>query len=361
MGEDESGSFGLAFDGDCVVVDLRNYRFPDRCLITGEPAEGDHRPMDFYTFKLLLSELETALDVKDAVNSKWSIGPLSILSIGMRTPLMVPHQKRSSVPGLCLLNAGIVTSILGAAMVIVGNIVWQWPLLSISIPLLVGAAMVVTGVRLLIRLHEPLSIRRFLDGYVWLGGVHPSLRDALPPWQESASARAHRRRLLRNQLGLGGLVLAVGLLYSAFQYKNVSDGIASGRWPATQGKITSSVLTARTSGGGKAGPRRTEFEVQVVYSYTVAGIGYSGSRMQFGRAPGFPDRQLAKIHQERYYSAGKAVSVYYSEGNPADCTLAPATTGEMLTLIAPMVVALVFGASCLIVGVNTLRWERRFN
>jgi len=354
MSEDESGSFGLACDGNCVVVDLRNYRFQNRCLITDEPVEGDHLPMHFFTCEPL-SQPATVGDVKSAIESKWNIGPLCVVNIAVRAPQKVPHPERSSVPGHCLLVMGVVTSILGVVMAFVGLIVWQWPALIIFIPLLVGATLVVAGVRLLIKLHRPLSIERFQDGFVWLGGVHPGIRDALPPWQDSVAAIALRSRMARRRPGLGGVVLIIGLLYAAFQYENIFEAIDSRSWPSTQGMITTSEIVTRSSFAGRNGPRRTEFEIQVEYSFAAARIGYSGSRIGFHRPSGFRDRETATRRKESAYGVGNPVTVYYSARDPARCTLAPATEGEILTLVAPMAFTLVFAACYFIAGVSTLR------
>jgi hypothetical protein len=355
MSAAESEALGLARDGDRVVIDLRNYRFPSRCLITDEPVEGDHLPLAFYSWGLLLLRSEIADEVKDAVRSEWGIGPLRVMNLAIRTPLKGIHRKRSSVPGFCLLASGIAIFSLGAILAVVGFIAWQWPAFIISIPLVVGAVLCLAGVRLLTRQHSPLSIRRFRDGFVWLGGVHPGIRDMLPAWQNSAAAIAHQSRMARSRLALGGVLLTIGLVYTFFQYENARDAVSSPRWPSIVGTVTSSEVTTRTVGGARNGPRRTEFEVQVNYSFSVGGVGYSGSRIGFHRPPGFISRESAKGYQQQYYRVGNPITVCYSAEDPSRCTLTRAPISEILTLTVPMAAALVLGSGFFIAGAISLR------
>lgn len=346
MSENGSESSGLACHRDCVVVNIRSYRFPNRCLITDDTFDGDHPEVDFYTWDLPLSE--TAEDVKEFVKSEWTLGPVRLRRILIRAPLKAQYQNRSKTLAWLLMITGTVILSAGVIMAVVGFLAWQWPWIVIPIPLVIGAATIAIGVRVLMRYRKPLSIRRFVNGYLWIRGVHSRIRDALPPWQDSAEFTAHQRRLARGRLGLGAVALIVGLLYAAVQYQNLLDAIGSSRWQSVQGTITSSEVHSVTSGDGRSRPRRTEYEIEVSYSFRVAGLAYTGTRMGFSGSSRFSDSHSATRHKQTHFNAGTPVTVYYDADAPARCALRPATPGQALQLAMPMILALVIAAGCFI-------------
>ncbi len=80
-------------------------------------------------------------------------------------------------------------------------------------------------------------------------------------------------------------------------------------WPQTTGRVTQSDFD--TSDG---------IELYVIYEYTVNGVGYSSTRVQFGTPTTYLRKSSADAALSRY-PVNSQLTVYYDPENPADAVL----------------------------------------
>ncbi len=67
MEDKEIESLGLYHDGTQIVINLQNYRLPNRCLVSGEGLEAEHVPVIFYTWGI--AEISYTFQVAGTVYS----------------------------------------------------------------------------------------------------------------------------------------------------------------------------------------------------------------------------------------------------------------------------------------------------
>ncbi len=235
MEDNEIESLGLYQDGTQIVINLQNYRLPNRCLISGEGLEAEHVPVIFYTWGIASGTVEAP--AKDAVKSTWWLGPVQLTGIALRMAMSKAVPSRSSLPGVFLLAGGMLLSIVGTVVSFVGRIMWQWPWALVALTLAFGSIFAFTGVSLLVRKNRPLQVRKLAYGYAWLAGVHPTLREALPSWQNSPAASGYRRRHALRRLGMGQLAMVIGVIIFASQFQPIVDSISSRSWQSAQGQF----------------------------------------------------------------------------------------------------------------------------
>jgi hypothetical protein len=358
MNLDPTDDGGLACDGNRVVINLRKYRFPDRCLITGEPVEGEQPPVLVHTWSLFSQQPDAKDCFHDVIRSSWNLGPLHVDCVALCLPLLARFRNRSSGPAVLFVVLGAAVAVVGLILAVIGAIAWQWPILVAVVPVIVGLGMVAASVRALTRRQAPLSIQRMFDGHVWLNGVHPGVRDALPTWRNSVAEIAHRKRVIRGSLGFGVVALIVGAIQFFIWGQELADALASRDWLSTEGTISSSQVVAHESGGNRGMSRREEYEVHASYSFRVQGATYSGNRISFGASPKSRLRRNAENLRKRYYGAGQAVKVYFHASDPSRCSLSPATANETLGIAAFPSLAVAVGAGSLLYCAS-IAWRAR--
>jgi len=106
---------------------------------------------------------------------------------------------------------------------------------------------------------------------------------------------------------LSSAIIGVGLLGYGLHLR--SKLRACQGWPEATGMVTQSAVEVDDG-----------YEVRVVYEYSVNGVGYSGSRIQFGSQTSYLRKGRAEAAVSRY-PVNSHVTVYYDPENPAEAVL----------------------------------------
>lgn len=135
------------------------------------------------------------------------------------------------------------------------------------------------------------------------------------------------RWLLQSSTGLWILAVAcalIGLRFSIWGFHFLSKGWSSKRWPATEGKILTSILHEVGSGRGMS------YKAEIVYAYQVDGREHTATKIFWG------DKSFlttSESHlQERLtddYREGQSVQIYYNPGRPEEAVLEPGAKFRM--------------------------------
>ena len=142
------------------------------------------------------------------------------------------------------------------------------------------------------------------------------------------------------QTGINVTCIAAGAL--AYHLWCAVRGRAAGRWPTARGTVlSSSIEVTRGARGG------TNIDAYVSYSYDVAGIAYTGTRINFGPwgRTAFSTSALkdeAAVARE-HYQPGKSVDVRYDPRKPSRAVLEPGTTAQTWLWVFAEVAALLVG------------------
>jgi Protein of unknown function (DUF3592) len=86
----------------------------------------------------------------------------------------------------------------------------------------------------------------------------------------------------------------------------------AGGWPTTEGQLTKVELKETRDDG-------TTYQVEVQYTYSVAGNAYSGDRLAFGYSGSSERETHLQIYEK--LKAAKTVTVRYDPGDPSVSTL----------------------------------------
>ena len=105
----------------------------------------------------------------------------------------------------------------------------------------------------------------------------------------------------------GVLFLVLGAIFFAWYIHSNIKGKQALSWPTTKGLITSSKIETASSEIG-AMP-------DVIYSYTVEGIKYTGRNISFTKGHTKPKKVIMQ------YPEGSEVNVYYNPSKPEDSVL----------------------------------------
>ena len=119
-------------------------------------------------------------------------------------------------------------------------------------------------------------------------------------------------------------------------------------WPTTDGTVTKTELKENSDGEG------TSYQVQVEYSYAVAGNNYHGSRLAFGYAGSSGREAHAEIHEK--LKAAKSVTVRYDPADPASSVL---SFGVHRSIQLMIIFAITWLAFCF--GFTVLVWLTSFS
>lgn len=131
-----------------------------------------------------------------------------------------------------------------------------------------------------------------------------------------------------NRSGCGGclntaivtfIFLIIGGALVLWGLNILGDARASASWPIAEGKVVSSQVEHSTdSEGGDS------YQPKVNYTYSVAGVPYSGRQIKFGENSYSSRRQAEEIANR--YPVGDSVAVYYEPENPEKTALEPGVT-----------------------------------
>ena len=134
-------------------------------------------------------------------------------------------------------------------------------------------------------------------------------------------------------------IVLLGGLLAYFCRKELALAWQSRGWPQAIGHISGRVVHEGvglgTSTDGTMAPMEQRFrEIDLLYSYPVAGQTYESSRLSFS-AGGWWENT-------KYYDEGDEVAVYYCPSDPSIAVLQPGFTPTLLT--GPFIFALGLGA-----------------
>ena len=113
------------------------------------------------------------------------------------------------------------------------------------------------------------------------------------------------------------ITFLTGLVLILTSYKDMSEGIASRKWPATTGKVTSQEIQSYKIYSDDGGT--TLYRVVINYEFHVYGYLYRGTRLRIGKG-GYEDQSDASDALERLID-GSQCKVFYNPSDPNNCTL----------------------------------------
>jgi len=134
----------------------------------------------------------------------------------------------------------------------------------------------------------------------------------------------------------------VGFVMLGFALWALHRSMRAGDWPVASGSITDLNLKETRDEG-------TTYEVQVEYTYMVAGQAYHGSRLAFGYG-GSSGREAHRQIFDKLKGA-KSVDVRYDPANPSESTLSYGLHRSILFALIGATTWLAF-----IVGFTVLWW-----
>lgn len=159
----------------------------------------------------------------------------------------------------------------------------------------------------------------------------------------------------KSDKNLGILTLAMfaaGIFLMAWGVYEIKGSNESRNWPSTQGTISSSHISIRTSKGSNHRTTTTYFP-SVLYQYKVDGRHYTSHRIEFGGESGGMKRMAKKVVDK--YPSGKKVTVYYNPQDPKYGVLEAGFTWSSLIVFLAGIAF--FGVGVL--GFKAYRKERR--
>ena len=106
------------------------------------------------------------------------------------------------------------------------------------------------------------------------------------------------------------------------------------KWPIAQARIESSGVHAFESRDSDDGRLRTQYRADVIYSYEVAGVRYTGDKL--GSASVSSNVEAAARRKAARYPAGSAIQVHYNPANPAEAIVKPAGWALLLLWLIPL-------------------------
>jgi len=118
----------------------------------------------------------------------------------------------------------------------------------------------------------------------------------------------------------------------------------STHWPTSQGIISASGLKTRLHKPNM----EPFFTPNVVYSYNVAGIPRSGTRIDFADGQLVLHKEEAIRWLETNYPIGKTVTVYHHPSNPDNAVLVPGAKDLILICAASMATTAVCCVFCFV-------------
>ncbi|MES2091849.1 MAG: DUF3592 domain-containing protein [Pseudomonadota bacterium] len=115
------------------------------------------------------------------------------------------------------------------------------------------------------------------------------------------------------------LLIAFVMLFGALAWRAYQISRASPQWPTTEGEMLQSRPRSLHDSGDGAGTPSHEWDVDVLYRYSVNGIEYKNNRLQvFGRRYFSEQEALATLAP---FPVGGKVKVFYDPGKPQSSVL----------------------------------------
>ena len=119
---------------------------------------------------------------------------------------------------------------------------------------------------------------------------------------------------------VGLLVIMIGIGFTIWGAMVVMEARSAANWPTTEGTILISKFDRnfKTSSSGKG---KWYYDVKIKYSYTVDGLEYESSRVDFKSANYHYKSEVIPSTIARRYPVDKKVKVYYNPENPGKAVL----------------------------------------
>ncbi len=130
----------------------------------------------------------------------------------------------------------------------------------------------------------------------------------------------------------GGLMFVIiGVIFTIFIAGDALDAVNSEGWSKAQGEVITSELLQTVSRDEDGGSTYT-YQPAVTYTYTVDGIGHTGSRISFGDySSNSEDRMRAAISP---YPLGANITVYHHPADASNSVLEPGMSGSLWVMVA---------------------------
>ena len=148
-----------------------------------------------------------------------------------------------------------------------------------------------------------------------------------------------------------GMFMA-GVVLMAWGGYEIKGSRESGSWPSTQGTITSSGMSKRTTRDSNH-RTRISYYPKVAYRYQIQGRPYTGSRIEFGGERGGDQKWAQKIVNK--YPAGKKVDVYYNPQDLQYAILEAGFTWSSLLIFLSGILFFAIGVLCLKIYMRSRR------
>jgi hypothetical protein len=110
-----------------------------------------------------------------------------------------------------------------------------------------------------------------------------------------------------------GLFYAVGFAVLGYGLWASKNSLRAANWPTVPGKLTKAELAEKNDG------ESTTYEVQIAYTYNVAGKDFQGSRLAYGYSASSGSEVHGEILQK--LKDAKEIDVRYDPDDPASSVL----------------------------------------
>jgi hypothetical protein len=156
-------------------------------------------------------------------------------------------------------------------------------------------------------------------GYYWLLGV-----------VQSAIGNPARAPFVTACLGFAVVAAMMALAFNRY-------ALQTRRWPRVPGQIESASVKAFQERKDDGPGWRTHYRPEIVYSYVVEGVRYTGDKASRGVQSSSTMEAPARRRAARY-APGSTVPVYYNPENPAESVLNPGSWAPWLVWLIPAIV-----------------------
>ena len=135
------------------------------------------------------------------------------------------------------------------------------------------------------------------------------------------------------------VMVITGLVVILNCYKDVSEGIASWKWPATTGQVGSQEIQSYETHSDDG--VTTRYRVVINYEFHVYGYLYRGKRLRIGKG-GYRDQRDASDALEMLID-GSQCKVFYNPYDPNNCTLIKGARVQLFFAPAGGLMLILFG------------------
>ena len=165
--------------------------------------------------------------------------------------------------------------------------------------------------------------------------------------------------------GAGGIATIIGLGGVLLTGWYIHQDRASESWPQVTGQITTSRIGSSISPSGHTTSNTglanrkidTDYSVRLRYIYQVKGQSYASTRLRFGSTR--HDERSDAEEEQRKFSQGKKIAVYYHPEKPSRSVLQRGTSGNWGQFIG-LLICMLFGLSLLVLSFRaTIKKSRK--